>query len=159
MNNKEINIDYETEEIRLPDEVKRERLVALEETNIYPDRFEDDINKVIQLSLHEWTQQENSNAEFEEHIVYKHIIETEERRKKFKNILFNMSKIINYDKNMREIYEIITPIIENYCNQVIEHFEFDKTTYDRIFQTLRNIRINKQEWHLLQTIFLQEKHE
>lgn len=158
--NEYINNDKEAEQIRLPDQVKRERLVPLEESNVYSDSCYDyDINKVIQMSLHEWNQQENSYAEFEEQIVYNHIMESEERRKNFKNILFNMSKIINYDKNMREIYEIINPIIENYCNQVFEHFEFDKTTYDRIFQTLRNIRTNKKEWDLLQTIFLQEKNE
>jgi hypothetical protein len=55
---------------------------------------------------------------------------------------------------VREIYEIIDPIIESYCNQIIQVCELDDETYNRIFSLLKKIRNNKLVFDTLQNIIL-----
>ena len=44
---------------------------------------------------------------------------------------------------MKEIYEIIEPIIDCYCAQYMKQCELDPITYDRIFKVIGNIRTDK----------------
>ena len=74
----------------------------------------------------------------------------------FKEFLFNLNKIGKFDKEIREIFDIIDPIIESYCNQVITSYEFDKETYDKIFNVINKIRMNEGILNILQTIILRE---
>jgi hypothetical protein len=67
-----------------------------------------------------------------------------------------LNKLIKYDKEIKEIYDIITPIIDLYCNQHIEVVHLDKITYDKIFKTISKIRINKHTFEIIKTIILCE---
>jgi hypothetical protein len=119
--------------IRPPDKVKRERLI---ETN-------------------PWEEEEFEEEEFEEDIlqnmldyekeIQKFFIEEKNRRKEnFNVLLLKMKRLANYDKEVEEIYNIIDPIIESYCEQVIQYYEVDKITYERIFSVLSSIRIDTE---------------
>jgi len=116
-----INIE---EYIRPPDKVKKERLIWQEE------EFEEDILQNM--------------IDYEKEIQ-KYFVEEKKRRKEIFNVLlFKMKKISNYDKEVEEIYNIIEPIIESYCEQVIQYYEVDKVTYERIFNIVSSIRIDKE---------------
>jgi len=116
-----INIE---EYIRPPDKVKKERLIWQEE------EFEEDILQNM--------------VDYEKEIQ-KYFVEEKMRRKEIFNVLlFKMKKISNYDKEVEEIYNIIEPIIESYCEQVIQYYEVDKVTYERIFNIVSSIRIDKE---------------
>jgi hypothetical protein len=116
-----INIE---EYIRPPDKVKKERLIWQEE------EFEEDILQNM--------------VDYEKEIQ-KYFVEEKMRRKEIFNVLlFKMKKISNYDKEVEEIYNIIEPIIESYCEQVIQYFEVDKVTYERIFNIVSSIRVDKE---------------
>lgn len=114
-----INIE---EYIRPPDKVKKERLIWEEE------EFEEDILQNM--------------VDYEKEIQ-KYFVEEKMRRKEIFNVLlFKMKKISNYDKEVEEIYNIIEPIIESYCEQVIQYYEVDNLTYECIFSIISSIRIN-----------------
>ena len=116
-----INIE---EYIRPPDKVKKERLIWQEE------EFEEDILQNM--------------VDYEKEIQ-KYFVEEKMRRKEIFNVLlFKMKKISNYDKEVEEIYNIIEPIIESYCEQVIQYYEVDKVTYERIFNIVSSIRVDKE---------------
>jgi hypothetical protein len=77
--------------------------------------------------------------------IQKYFVEEKMRRKEIFNVLlFKMKKISNYDKEVEEIYNIIEPIIESYCEQVIQYYEVDKVTYERIFNIVSSIRVDKE---------------
>jgi hypothetical protein len=139
--------DFEDEEIRAPDEVKRERLIDDNRCE-----FQKQMDEALYLSLQEIKNVEEINKKYEELIIQNYHNEINERREKFVGLLLDINKLIRFDKDIKEIYEIIEPIIESYCNQYIEYVELDEETYDKIFKVIGTIRTNKKNIELLQKI-------
>lgn len=140
--------DYFEEEIRPPDEIKREQLV--ENRNDY-DR---EISEALYISMQEVREKEIQNIKFEEEIINKYNSEMAERREKFTDLIVNMKKLCTFDKNIKEIYDFIEPIIEAYCCDFVKYFEVDEETYNRIFKTLGTIRVNKNTLEILKLIII-----
>ena len=134
------------ENIRLPDEVKKERLCQVNSSN-----FEEEMEEAIKCSLQE---HEEISKNYEDKLINEYLLETNKRRDNFKSILFDLSKLIKYDQNIKEIYEIIEPIIDAYCSQYIKNYEIDEITYNRIFKVIGTIRTDKKNIELLKTIFI-----
>ena len=64
--------------------------------------------------------------------------------------------MIHYDGEIRNIYEIIDPVIESYSGRYIEFVEFDEITYDKIFKELGKIRTDQKNIENLKTIIIKE---
>jgi hypothetical protein len=141
--------NFQEDNIRPPDEVTRETL--LEDTR---SEFQKQLDEVIYLSIQEMTQQCVINQQYEEQILKDYATETSRRTEIFKDLLFNLIKIGRFDKEIREIHDILDPIIESYCGQYIQNCELDEETYDKIFNTLKKIRINQLALDTLKTIIL-----
>jgi hypothetical protein len=137
--------------IRPPDETFREQLIQDDRC-----KFDKEMDEALQLSLEEFSQQQKVFNSYEENLINEHISETKRRREIFKDFLFNIYKVSKIDKEVREIYDILDPIIDAYCGQYIETCELDEQTYDKIFNILKNIRNNKQTLEVLKTIILRE---
>jgi hypothetical protein len=140
--------DFE-EEIRLPDEVKRERLMPDTRTD-----FDIEMDEALYLSMQELRQQNIKNDKFEEEIMNSYHSETNERREKFSDLLKNMTKLSKFDKDIKELYDFLYPIIESYCDQYILNYEVDEKTYDKVFKFLGTIRVNKNALETLKTIII-----
>jgi hypothetical protein len=140
---------FEDEEIRAPDEVKIEQLM-----NDNRSKFDKQIDKAIYLSLQEIKNVEEVNKQYEELIIKNYNDEIIFRKEKFQQLLLDMNKLMRFDKDIKEIYEIIEPIIESYCNQYIEFVELDVDTYDKIFKVIGTIRTNKKNLENLKTIII-----
>ena len=112
------SFNYFDQEIRVADEIKREQL--LEDNKSI---FDKEIEKAIYLSMQNARDEEIKNFKFEEEVINKYYIETELRREIFANLLLNMKKLFKFDKDIKEIYDIIEPIIDSYCNQYITKYE------------------------------------
>ena len=80
-----------------------------------------------------------------------------ERKDQFSVFLFDLGKLIRFDKETKEIYEIIEPIIDSYCNQFIDKCELDEITYDRIFNELKGIRTNKKNIEHLANLLIRKE--
>jgi small-conductance mechanosensitive channel len=122
--------------IRPPDKIIREKLMEDNRSD-----YEKDIEKAIANSLNEIQKFQKKNEAFEEEIIADLYLQMSIRRKKFENLLFNLSKLKKFDKQIRDIYEIISPIIESYCCQFNESVEIDSNTYDYIFMVLSTTRV------------------
>jgi len=137
------------EQIRPPDEVIRERLV--EDTRC---DFQKQMDEALYLSMQEVINQEKINKSYEDEIVNNYLKETTERREKFGKLLMDMNKLIRLDAKIKEIYEIIEPVIFTYCEQHIEFWETDEETYEKIFKNLSTIRTDKIAVELLKSIII-----
>ena len=127
--------DNDDDDIRSQDKVIKEQL--------YQDNmsdYEKQIVETIQQSITELEQQQNEQMEYETTLLSEYVNETKRRVDQFKDFLLNIKTVGSFDKEIREIYEIIQPIIDAYCGQYFEVYEFDEITYNKIFDTLSKIR-------------------
>lgn len=142
--------DEISEDIRPADEVKREQLV--ENTN--KSDFDREMEEVLYLSMQEVREEEIKNHKFEEEIINSYLEKQSKRRELFRDLLINMNKVARFDKDVKEIYEILDSIIEAYCLDYIQFTEVDKETRDKVFNVLKTIRVNKNTLDTLQTIIV-----
>ena len=142
-------INHYDEEIRSPDEVKRERLIQDNRCE-----FQKQMDEALYLSLQEIKQQEEISQNYEEEIIKNFYNELQTRKDSFSNLLMDLNRLIKFDKDIKEIYEIIEPIIDSYCNQYIEVVELDLITYEKIFKVIGTVRTDKKNIELLKTILL-----
>ena len=139
-------MDNEDDNIRRPDKVKREILFDDNRSD-----FEKQIDEALYVSLQE---SEEKNKIYEDEIYNNYFTETARRKEAFRELLFDLRKLIKFDKEIKEIYEIIEPIIDAYCSQFINCFEVDAETYDKIFNALGSIRTNKNNIELCKGIIV-----
>jgi hypothetical protein len=126
------------EEIRPPDETKREQL-----TEDVRSEFDIELEKVLYLTMQEVRDEEIKNHKFEEEIINNYAEQQRKRRELFRDLLVNMSKLSKFDKDIKDLYEFIDPIIEAYCLDFIQFYEIDQETHKKVFQVLGTIRVNK----------------
>ncbi len=141
--------DNNDDNIRPPDEVKTEQL--LEDTR---SEYEKQIDEAIYLSFQEITKQEELYKKYEEQLLRDHNDETNKRNEHFKKFLFDLNKLSKIDKEVKNIFNIIEPIIESYCLQYIQTCELDIETYEKIFKLLHKIRTDKSAVETLKTIIM-----
>ena len=134
------------DDIRIPDKVKKERLFDDNRSD-----FERQLDEALHLSLQE---SEEKNKVYEDQIYNNYFTETAARKEVFRELLFDIRKLIKFDKEIKEIYEIIEPIIDAYCSQFINCFEADEETYNRIFDVLGTIRTNKNNIELCKGVIV-----
>jgi hypothetical protein len=148
MNN---SFDDMEDNIRPADEVIRERLI--EDTR---SEFEKEMDNALDESMKELEEQQNIQDNYEKNLISDFINESMKRREIFEKLLFDLNKLIRYDKEVKEIYDVIEPIIDSYCNQYIEYVSFDEITHEKIFNILHKTRIDKVALNLLKNIILVE---
>ena len=142
-------MDNSFNSIRAPDEVRVEQLTE-DNRSEYDKQFEE----ALHLSIQDFIVKEELNKKYEADILEEHHGITRKRRDIFYGLLFDVNKLIRFDKEIKEIYEIIEPIIDAYCEQYIKEYEIDSLTYDRIFKMISNIRTDKKNIELLKTILI-----
>jgi hypothetical protein len=152
----EYNYDNDNEsndnDIRAPDIVKKEQLLQDNRSE-----YDKQMDEAMCLSIQEFKNQEESNQKYEDELIIEHSRIINERKDLFRAFLFDLNKLIRLDKDMKEIYEIIEPIIDYYCAQYITQCEIDPITYDRIFKVIGNIRTNKNNIELLKKIIIKSE--
>jgi len=135
--------------IRPPDDIISEQL--LEDTR---SEYEKQIDEAIYLSYKDIREKEDLSRKYEEQILNDFNEETNKRKQTFEKFLFDLNKVGKIDKEIREMYEIIEPIIDSYCNQYINKCELDVETYEKIFKLLGKVRTDKFAVETLKTIIV-----
>jgi len=148
LNNNDNN-DNNDNNVRVPDLVKKEQLI--QDTR---SEYEKQMDEALYLSIQDFKKQEEINEKYEEQIINEHARIIGERKELFREILFDLNKLTRFDKDIKEIYEIIEPIIDYYCSQNINQYEIDSETYDRIFKVIGNVRTNKNNIELLKKLII-----
>lgn len=142
-------MNYNDDEVRLPDEVIREQL--LEDTR---SDFEKQMDEAIQLSQQEFREKEQMYTAYEQQILEEYNNETNKRRQLFAKLLFDLNKIGKIDKEVREIYTIVEPIIDAYCLQYITQYDVDIDTHKKIFDLLSKVRTDQSAIKILRLIIV-----
>ena len=135
--------------IRPPDNTKREQLIQDTRSD-----FDKQLDETLELSLQESINLNQVNNFYEEEIITNYLNEIGVRREKFYNLIFVLNKLKRFDNDIKEISEIIEPIIDLYCNQYIQYYEVDEITYDNIFKIIGTIRTDKKNIELLKNIII-----
>ena len=143
------NIDNNDNNVRAPDKTKKEQLLQDNRSE-----YDKQMDEAMYLSVQEFKKQEEVNQKYEEDLINEHNKITSERKNLFRGFLFDLNKLTRLDKDMKEIYEIIEPIIDYYCAQYINQCEIDSETYDRIFKVIGNVRTDKNAIELLKNILV-----
>jgi hypothetical protein len=123
----------------------------------YSSDYDIEIDEAINISIFEITQQNELNIKYENDIIDSYNKTLNERRENSKSILFQLNKISKFDKQVKEIYDIIEPIIECYCKQNINYCIIDDVTYDKIFNLINKIRTDKKNIQFLKRIILKDE--
>ena len=159
MENEYIDNGYNTDinnnsdhNVRAPDKIKKEQLLQ-DNRSEYEQQEED----ARYWSLLEFNEQKELNEKYEADLIIEHNRIIKERRELFRGFLFDVNKLVRFDKDMKEIYEIIEPIIDSYCAQYMKQCELDPITYDRLFKVIGNIRTDKNNIELLKKIIIKSE--
>ena len=142
----------DNDNVRTPDKTKKEQLLQDNRSE-----YDKQMDEAMYLSIQEFKKQEEINQKYEEEVINEHIKIINERKDLFRGFLFDLNKLIRFDKDMKEIYEIIEPIIDSYCAQYINQCEIDTITHDRIFKVIGNVRTNKNAIELLKKILIKSE--
>jgi hypothetical protein len=137
------------DEIRAPDIVITEQLLPGGNVD-----NEIDITEVLHISQEEYAKQKELYDKYEENIIKEFNFERNKRLEIFKEFLFRINRLGVYDVEVREIYNMIDPIIDAYCNQYIETCELDVETYTKIFTLLKKIRNTQVILPILEKIII-----
>jgi hypothetical protein len=148
----EYNYDNNDNNVRAPDNTKKEQLLQ-DNRSEYEQQEED----ARYWSLLEFNEQKELNEKYEEDTINEHKRIIIERRELFRGFLFDLNKLIRFDKDIKEIYEIIEPIIDCYCAQYMNQCEIDTVTHDRIFKVIGNVRTDKNAMELLKKILVKSE--
>jgi len=142
----------DNDNVRTPDKTKKEQLLQDNRSE-----YDKQMDEAMYLSIQEFKKQEEINQKYEEEVINEHIKIINERKDLFRGFLFDLNKLIRFDKDMKEIYEIIEPIIDSYCAQYINQCEIDTVTHDRIFKVIGNVRTDKNAMDLLKKILIKSE--
>ena len=136
--------------IRLPDQAIYDKLVEADEIS----DFDKEMEEAIKKSMKEFIEEDLINRQYEEELIKRYEKILFERKEQCREILIDIARLTLYDKEMKEIYEIIDPILECYCAQNIDFYEIDTKTYNRIYYLLSKIRTKPKNIEFLKTIIL-----
>ena len=145
-------MDIDNEDIRPPDDIVSDQL--LEDTR---SDYEKQIDEAIYLSCQDFREKQDFSKKYEEQLINDYNEETNKRKQAFEKFLFDLNKVGKMDKEVREVYDIVEPIIESYCNQYIHKCELDLESYEKIFKLLGKIRTDKIAIEILKTIILKDE--
>ena len=150
---KHVTFDFEEKEnednIRVPDPVKTEQLLEDDRSN------EDiEIETAILLSIKEYEENREKNEEYERKIFEEYETEKKRRQELFKNIMVHLLRLSKYDKEIKDLYDILREIVDAYCELKIETYTLDEITYATMIKILGIIRIDKDIIKLLKEIII-----
>ena len=150
-----MNNPFDDNNIRPPDQVKIDRLIDDDNTmNPIIQNNNIDFDTVLELSKNEY----NSLQEQEEQKAIELICNQtkQERQNKFNNIKIQLNKIILFDRDHLDYYELVLSIIEMYELNVINEYKTYEKEYTTIFKLLKTIRLPNEEIENLKKIILLE---
>ena len=130
-------MNFYGEDIRPPDISKKETLL---QNNI--NEYDKDFSEALYQSLKLYQNEVQKYEDFEKKILEQQQLEIHKRKDIVKPILFEFNRIKKYDKKLNELFEIIEPILDSYCNLEFYQCTLDKQTYNTIFNGLTKTRIN-----------------
>lgn len=130
--------------IRPPDSVIKERLIQMPYHNKNNDATDYALKKAIKLSQTEFHHMEEEET-FNSICNGLREQENKERQTKFTTIKTQLNKLILFDKDNVYYYEVILSAVEMYEQGLIQTYKVEQNEYNNIFSTLKTIRLPSSE--------------
>ena len=111
--------------IRDPDSIVNDQLLEDNRSD-----FDKQTDEAIYISMQEANASLQRNIEYEEQLLKDFEKTKMERTNEFKPLLTDLTRMSKFDKECKEIYDIIEPIIDAYCSQFIEFYDLDTITFE-----------------------------
>ena len=134
--------------IRKQDEIKVEQLT----NNSTLTKEEQELNAAIMNSIEDFKEIQKQYDDFENNAIQNYEKTKQQRENQFCGFMNSLKKVSKYDVKIKEIIEILEPVIDAYCFNYINECEFDSITYEKIFNELNSVRVEKSVIDLLKTI-------
>ena len=159
--------EEEDDYIRPPDKVKRERLTDFDMVKNDEYKEDDYLQQCIMQSLIEQQSIQNANEMYEKYILQeeqriqeandlfeksileKYQQEIFERKQKFSPFLINLIKLKKYDDDFEKVFEILSPMIDCYC-QELSIVPLDSKIHEFILKKIKTMRYYEIVLPLLQ---------
>jgi sulfite reductase alpha subunit-like flavoprotein len=125
------------EYIREPDNPVCEQLIP----SGVKDDFEIQMEEVLYNSLQEYQNCQKEMDEFEYNIKKEYEDECARRKLLFTDMFQIIKRVSAHDIKIKDVLEILEPIVEMYVEQIINSYEVDNESYNVIFKTLSLIRL------------------
>lgn len=157
--NNSIDDNLDEDYIRPPDSIKKERLL---DENLYDDYLFNDtsyntyMNNVYEESKKEYENRIQLEQEYEKHVIQDYLNTVEKNKARFQPLLNDIKRLSKFDTEVKEIYDIIEPIIQSHCANLLSVVEFEHITYNRIYKVLGSIRTDKKCIEELQKVIIRE---
>jgi hypothetical protein len=132
--NNNLNVD---EYIREADKTVCDQLIPAR----IKDEFEIQMEEVLYNSLQEYQNCQKEMDEFENHIKKEYEEECARRKLLFADMFQIIKRVSAHDIKIKDVLEILEPIVEMYVEQIINSYEVDNESYNVIFKTLSLIRL------------------
>lgn len=145
MSNREY--DNDNDNVRIPDPVKREKLIHNEDRDY-------EMDSLLEISKNEFEFIQNQQETQEIELIYKQ--NNEQRCNKFNHMKMQLNKILALDSSNIVHYELILSIIELFELGFINEYKLTKEQYTDIFKILKTIRLPPNEIDHLQKILTYE---
>jgi hypothetical protein len=113
---------------------------------------EQELNTAIMNSIEDFKEIQKQYDDFENNVIQNYEETKQQREKQFSGFIASLKKVSKYDVKIKEIIEILEPVIDAYCFNYINECEFDSITYEKIFNELNGVRLEKSVVELLKTI-------
>lgn len=135
--------------IRIPDKIKQEQLLEDDRS-----QFQKEMDEALDNSMAEMIDYNIKSSNYEREIIESYNTETKKRISLLEPILFEINKVSKFDKDIKELNQLIKPIIDSYCNMSIDMYELDELTHNYIFKQITSLRISKLNINLLESILV-----
>ena len=135
----DLSMNFYEEDIRPPDQPKRETLLQDNRSN-----FNKQLDEALYESFKLYQAEVQKHEDLEQKFIQQQREEIEKRKNLVRPILFELNRIRKYDLKIDEVFVMIDSILESYCGLEFEECQLDKQTYNTIFNGLTKIRINME---------------
>lgn len=139
----------EEDDIRPPDEVRRERLLD----DPRP-QDEQDMDEAIYQSIQDL---EAINAEqrmLEQQLHESFMLKQQEREKEIEPILNTLIRLAPLDTKTAELLELLSPILYSYSEGLINFFCCSEEVYNTVFNNIRKIRLRPEDHEVLHRVIV-----
>jgi hypothetical protein len=121
--------------------------------NDYKEEYDEQLKLILELSKNEYI----SSQEIEEQKEIDTIIQNSNvELDKYNSIKNKLNKILCFDKQNKEIYELILSIIQLYETGYITTYQSTRKEYNNIFVLLKTIRLTNEEEKSLKSLITEE---